>query len=159
MFMTARRHPLDLRIPPPLVAAACAGGAWWAARETPTLLMSLPAKLPVAVAIAAVGVLLAVVGVLTFLRARTTIHPLTPERSSALVTGGIYRWTRNPMYLGMAVVLLGWTWWIDHPAGFAGIAVFVGFITRFQIMPEERALAERFGTAFAEYRFSVRRWL
>ena len=87
------------------------------------------------------------------------MNPLKPETSSRLVTSGIYRHTRNPMYLGMAVVLLGWAAWLGSAWSLLGIAMFAAYITRFQILPEETALQRIFGAEFDEYRERVRRWL
>lgn len=105
------------------------------------------------------GAVLGAAGVAQFLQAKTTVHPLHPERASMLVTGGVYRITRNPMYLGLATFLLAYGFYRMHPAGLAGLVFFVAVITRLQILPEERALAARFGRAFDEYRQRVRRWI
>jgi protein-S-isoprenylcysteine O-methyltransferase Ste14 len=72
---------------------------------------------------------------------------------------GVYRWTRNPMYLGMAVLLLAWGLWLANGAALAVISLFVAYLNRFQIAPEERALQARFGDEFTAYRARVRRWL
>jgi len=106
---------------------------------------------------AAVSVGLA--GVVAFRRARTTVNPLQPERASALVTGGIYRHTRNPMYLAVATMLLAWGLWLGNALGPLGAVLFVAWMDRLQIPPEERALAALFGEEFERYRRKVRRWL
>ena len=82
-----------------------------------------------------------------------------PERASALVERGIYRHTRNPMYLGLLCLLLGWTLALGQWAALLGPLVFVVYITRFQIVPEERVLLAHFGAAYDDYRQRVRRWL
>jgi len=94
-----------------------------------------------------------------FRRRDTTVNPIHPERSNALVTDGPYRWTRNPMYLGYAIALLGWSLWLAQPAGLVGAALFVAWIDRLQIPAEEAALQARFGRAYDAYRARVRRWL
>jgi protein-S-isoprenylcysteine O-methyltransferase Ste14 len=101
----------------------------------------------------------AVAGVLEFRRARTTVNPTTPQAATSMVRSGIYRHTRNPMYLGMLLVLAGWAVWLASLAAVAVLPVFVLYLNRLQIEPEERALASRFGADFEEYRRSVRRWL
>ena len=98
-------------------------------------------------------------GLIAFLRARTTPNPLQPQQASTLVTDGIYRCTRNPMYLGMALALLGWAGWLAHPLALACIPLAMAWLQRFQIQPEERILEQRFGEAFRRYRQRVRRWL
>jgi protein-S-isoprenylcysteine O-methyltransferase Ste14 len=86
-------------------------------------------------------------------------HHGQPAAASSLVTGGIYRWTRNPMYLGMALALAGWGLYLGNFGALALVGLFVMYIDRYQIDPEERALTARFGDAFAAYRRRVRRWL
>ena len=92
-------------------------------------------------------------------RARTTVNPLRPERASALVTTGVYRITRNPMYVGMALMLLAWAVLLASPAALAGPVTFIAYMNRFQIGPEEDALDTLFGPDYAAYRSRVRRWL
>ena len=97
-------------------------------------------------------------GVRTIRRADTTLNPLKPETSSALVTSGIYRYTRNPMYLGMATWLLAWSAWLGTPIGLLGAPLFMLYMNQFQIGPEERALRTLFGAEFEAYAARVRRW-
>lgn len=150
---------LELRIPPPLAALAVAGAMWGVAP-----LISLPA-LPTtirqlaALLLAAAGVAITVGGVISFRRAQTTINPLKPETSTFLVSTGIYAVTRNPMYLGMLMVLVAWATYLSSIWALLGPVAFMLYITRFQIVPEERALETLFGTSFAEYKERVRRWL
>ena len=95
----------------------------------------------------------------SFRRARTTVNPLKPESASALVISGIYRHTRNPMYLGFAIILLGWCVLLGSAWAVLGVAGFVLYIGRFQIRPEERALRELFGAEFDAFCSRVRRWV
>lgn len=95
---------------------------------------------------------------LAFKRAGTTVNPLRPATSTQLVTGGVYRYTRNPMYLGHALMLCGWTVYLGHGLAYVLVPLFVAYVTRFQIQPEERALAQRF-VDYAAYCRQVRRWL
>ena len=75
------------------------------------------------------------------------------------LTTGLYRVTRNPMYLGMLLVLFGWAVFLSNLAALLIAPLFALYITRFQIIPEERVLAEKFGAAFMAYQSQVRRWL
>ena len=129
------------------------GLAWVA----PALTFPIPSAL--AYPVAAVGVSLDAVALFHFLRNRTTINPLKPESASALVTGGIYRLTRNPMYLGLATLLLAWAIYLGNLAALAGVPVFILYMNGFQVAAEERALEARFGAEYAAYRARVRRWL
>jgi len=148
---------LENRVPPPIVAACVAVVMLGAAWALPTPAFNLPSVFSLLIALA--GASLGVVGVLQFLRAKTTVNPLQPGAASALVTGGIYRFTRNPMYLGMAAMLLAWAVYLSNIAALAVLPLFVLYMNRFQIGPEERALQARFGAEFEAYRARVRRWV
>lgn len=146
-------------MPPPLVAAVFALFMWLVAIAFPALDLDLPARSELAAVFVAVAVGIGAAALLGFRRAKTTVNPLKPEASSALVTGGIYRWTRNPMYLAMLLVLIGWACIVANLAALVMLPLFVSTLNRLQIEPEERALRARFGAEFENYRRKVRRWL
>lgn len=125
----------------------------------PGLAYVLPARLPMAVLLALAGLALDMSGLIAFHRAKTTLNPRSPERSTSIVRSGPYRFTRNPMYLGLALMLLGFCAYLANPATVVAVAVFIAYITRFQIIPEERLLHAKFGESYAQYKRSVRRWL
>jgi protein-S-isoprenylcysteine O-methyltransferase Ste14 len=150
---------LELRVPPPVVTATFALLMWLIAHPLPFLDVQLPARIPVAAVFLAISLLIGAAALLGFRKAKTTINPMKPDASTALVTGGIYRWTRNPMYLGMLAILIGWACIVSNWAALAMLPLFVAYLNRFQIEPEERALRERFGAEFETYRRRVRRWL
>ena len=139
----------------------CAGLMKLLASWLPLAALPLPpaAATGLALVLAAAGAVSGMAGVVAFARQRTSVNPHRPERTSALVTGGIYRFTRNPMYLGMLCFLLAWALWLSTPLALLGVALYVGYLNRFQIGPEERVLEERFGTRFTSYCATVRRWL
>ncbi len=148
---------LECRVPPPVVTLVVAAGMWRVARAWPG---ALPAGARLAgPVLAALGVALALWGVLAFRRASTTVHPLHPDKASTLVIAGPNRWTRNPMYVGMLLVLAGWGVWLGGGVALTGIAGGWGWLHRFQVLPEERALIARFGAAYEVYRARVRRWV
>lgn len=142
-----------------LVASIAGGLIWLADRYAPLARLEFTLRREAAVVIAAAGLAIAVAGVVSFRRARTTVNPLNPAATSALVVSGIYRITRNPMYLGVLMCLLGWALYLGGAGGFVWPAVFVAWMNRFQIVPEERALRARFGAGFENYRACVRRWI
>ena len=150
---------LELKVPPPVVALILAIAMWLAASAWNALAFALPAGLAIAIAVAALGGVISTAGLVSFRRARTTVSPTTPDAASSLVATGIYRVTRNPMYLGFVLVLTGWAIYLTNAVAFAGPLLFVLYIDRFQIVPEERALAAKFGTAFDDYRRRTRRWI
>ena len=150
---------LELRVPPPIVGGLVAAAMWAIASIGPALPFAPGVATAIAVGLALAGVTFDLLGLLAFRAHRTTVNPLRPERASALVTNGIYRVTRNPMYVGMAVLLVAWAVYLHAAVAFAGPILFVAYLTRFQIVPEERVLRERFGEAFTAYAARVRRWL
>ena len=116
-------------------------------------------RLSVAFALVASGAAVALGGVISFRRARTTVNPLKPETSANLVSTGVYSFTRNPMYLGMALILVAWGVYLSSAWSLVGPVLFALYITRFQIIPEERVLDRLFGEPFADYKKRVRRWV
>ncbi|KTD98058.1 methyltransferase family protein [Pseudoalteromonas sp. H71] len=106
-----------------------------------------------------IGCVSCVAGVVSFKLAKTTVNPSKPEQASKLVTSGIYRISRNPMYLGFAFILAGWGVWLSSVWAMLGVVGFIGYLTLFQIIPEERALTKLFGEEFTAYKARVRRWL
>ena len=150
---------LDNRIPPPLIGLACVGLAWASARYLPEFAYASPFRIWIAAALVLAGIGFDVSGLLVFRRARTTINPLSPDKSTAIVRSGPYAFTRNPMYVGMALILLGYCVFLANAAAVLAVAVFCAYITWFQIIPEERMLLRKFGEAYAAYMRSVRRWV
>ena len=108
---------------------------------------------------AEIGVLVTTVSAFSILRRKTTLSPLSPEKSSTVVTTGLYAVSRNPIYLGLLLVLVGWCLYLANWAAALLLPAFVAYMNRFQIAPEERALSARFGAEFDAYRTSVRRWI
>lgn len=150
---------LELRIPPLAVVAAFAIAIGLVTVYVPLIRVPLPAHRYAAAALVIIGLLLALAGVLQFRRARTTVNPMSPDKASAVVSSGLYRWSRNPMYLGMALLLFGVAAWGSTLAGYLLVPVFCWYLTRFQIIPEEKALLAAFGQEFSEYMSRVRRWI
>jgi len=150
---------LELKVPPPAVALVIAVLMWLLSLLAPALAFTIPARLLIAIILAIAGVATAVAGVTTFARAKTTVNPTTPQKSSSLVSWGIYSITRNPMYLGLLLELTAWTIFLSNPLPFLLLPAYMIYINRFQIAPEERALASLFGRDFAAYQSRVRRWI
>jgi protein-S-isoprenylcysteine O-methyltransferase Ste14 len=132
---------------------------WLVGEALPSLTVAFPWPLQVAVGCAAMGCLTALAGVVALCEARTTVNPTAPEASSTMVASGVYRWSRNPMYLGFLLAIVGWGVHLANVVALVLIPAFVMYIGRFQIKPEERALAAKFGAQYIEYARKVRRWL
>jgi protein-S-isoprenylcysteine O-methyltransferase Ste14 len=150
---------LEHRIPPPVIDATFALAMWGVARLLPGLSADWPGRTPASVALALAGGLVALAGLIAFRRHRTTFNPLRPESASALVSTGVYAFTRNPMYLGMLLVLVAWALYLSNLAAAALVPLFVPCLNRLQILPEERVLRAKFGAAFDAYAARVRRWI
>lgn len=150
--------PLETRIPPPLVLLAC-GGLAWALSQVAATRWLLPGAIAMGTALVLLGVAFNVVPKLAFRRAGTTVNPLRPGRTVQLVCSGLHRRSRNPMYLGHALILLGLALALRNASALLAVPAYMLYITRYQVVPEERALLERFGREYERYRSQVRRWL
>jgi protein-S-isoprenylcysteine O-methyltransferase Ste14 len=151
-------NALELKIPPPLIALFLAILMWL----TPALAgpaIPLGLRRGVALALLCFGLSIAVSGIVAFRRARTTVNPIKASSASALVSNGVYRFTRNPMYLGLLLELIAWAMFLSNPLALLLLPVYVLYIYRFQIIPEERVLTSLFGAEYTAYKESVRRWL
>jgi protein-S-isoprenylcysteine O-methyltransferase Ste14 len=150
---------LELKIPPPIVALLIAAAMWGIASVSPSLDIPMFIREIITLLLFLVGGVIALPGFVALLRAGTTFNSMKPKATSSLVTGGIYRVTRNPMYLSVLLILVAWAIYLSSPLALIGPVAFVLYINRFQIIPEERALEKMFGIAYAEYKNNVRRWL
>jgi protein-S-isoprenylcysteine O-methyltransferase Ste14 len=150
---------LELRIPPVVLVLLVGGAMSCVARLFPQAELVVPGRrlwITLSVALA-VGVTAA--GISAFRRHETTVNPRTPDQATSLVSNGIYRFSRNPMYLGFLLLLAGWGFYVSNWAAALLLPFFVIYMNRFQIRPEERALQARFGAEFEKYAATVRRWL
>jgi len=150
---------LELKIPPVAVFLILAAGMWLLSRVAPALDFELPYAPLIAVLTAVPGLVIAVAGVREFRRRSTTVNPMKPGEASSMVTNGVYRLTRNPMYLGLACCVFAWGLYLQNFASLLGVVLFVTYMTLFQIKPEERALQKSFGEQYGHYISQVRRWI
>ena len=150
---------LELKVPPPIVALVTAVLMWLISRSVPLFAFVFPARNAFAIGLVAAGLIIGILGVLTFRRAKTTVNPTKPQSSSSLVSWGVYRVTRNPMYLGGLLILIGWAIFLSTPIGFLFLPGYILYIDLFQIVPEERVLTTLFGQDFIAYKSRARRWL
>jgi len=149
---------LDNKIPPPIVCLIVAIAMWVTASSSPAIDIGHTLRLALAISFGVFGLVMALLGFRAFGEAKTTINPVMIETASSLVTTGVYRYTRNPMYIGLASLLVAWAIYLAAPLTLLGPVAFVLFITRFQIIPEERALRRIFGEPYDDYCARVRRW-
>lgn len=148
-----------VRIPPVMLCVICGVVCWAAALLLPSLTLRAPILNAVGWLFLLLGISILAASVTAFLRARTTVNPISPDKATKLVTGGLYRFSRNPMYLAMLTMLLGAAGIIGNVASFLGPILFMASITLLQIRPEETALKAVFGEEYSIYQSRVRRWL
>ena len=159
MNRSGRQHVLELKTPPVVIGALTAALMWIASSATPSFAFVISGRSWCAAVMMLTGAIISGLGVASFRRAKTTVNPMKPESSTVLVDSGIYRLTRNPMYLGFLVVLLGWAIFLSNLVAFLLLPAFIFYMNRFQIEPEDKALVARFGQTFVAYKTRVRRWL
>lgn len=152
-------HGLDLKVPPVVLMLLTGAVMWVITWATPAFEFVFSERLICAMVAVVIGIAVAGMGVFSFRRGKTTVNPMKPDSSSALVVSGIYRLTRNPMYLGILLLLIGWGIFLSNALAFLVLPGFVFYMNQFQIEPEERVLARLFGQAFVTYRTQVRRWI
>lgn len=152
-------HWLQNKVPPVILVLLFGLIIWVIAIATIQVPVEQGTRLILALGLLGLGVFFCVSGVVSFRRAKTTVNPLSPGSASSLVSSGIYRYSRNPMYVGFALMLLAWAAYLFAPVSIIGVAGFMVYMNKFQIEPEENALRELFGQEFSEYAQRVRRWL
>ena len=150
---------LELKVPPPVLALCLALLMWFTSLLVPSVVVPFGVRLGVALALVVIGQSISISGIVSFRRAKTTINPVKPSAASSLVTSGVYRVTRNPMYLGLLVTLVAWAVFLSNLVALLAAPLFVLYMNRFQINPEERVLSSLFGAEYAVYKEKVRRWL
>lgn len=149
---------LETKIPPPIVAVIFGLGMWALATIFPVVDLS-SVRIAAAAVVAIAAAIFALSGIVSFRRAKTTINPVNPENASSLVSSGIYGVSRNPMYVGLALLLVAWAVYLSSLWSLVGVVGFILYVNRFQITPEERTLTTLFGEQFLSYQATVRRWL
>jgi protein-S-isoprenylcysteine O-methyltransferase Ste14 len=150
---------LELKVPPPIVALVLALLMWLTPAIAGLVQMPYLARVLCAVVLVCVGQGIGIAGMVAFRRAKTTVNPVKASLASSLVIRGVYRYTRNPMYVGLLLTLLAWAVFLANPFAVLWVVVYVLYITRFQIIPEERVLTSLFGAEYEAYKARVRRWV
>lgn len=150
---------LDARLPPPLLLVLLGAAMWAVTAQVPGFTLRHAAIDAVAAVLALVGLVAIGLPKLAFARMRTTVNPLRPSNATSLVTHGLHGVSRNPMYIGQVLVLAAWALHLGHAIAALCVPLQIAWLTRFQILPEERALEARFGDAWRAYRARVPRWL
>ncbi|WP_353303577.1 methyltransferase family protein [Sessilibacter corallicola] len=150
---------LELKIPPPVIGITTAVLMWFIAQNTLQVAIPIETRMVLAAVFVGIGLVFDASSILRFFKKKTTINPLKPSNTTQLVTTGIYSVSRNPMYLGLLLILMGWFFYLSAPISFLGIIFYLVYITVFQIIPEERILETIFGESFLTYKTKTRRWI
>ncbi|MBS9777871.1 MAG: isoprenylcysteine carboxylmethyltransferase family protein [Gammaproteobacteria bacterium] len=129
------------------------------AKTFPSKDLVIPEKNIISTVILFLGITITLLGVIEFRKKNTTLDPRHPEKTQQLVTTGIYRLSRNPMYLGFLITLISWFIALANIVSFMVIPFFVVFINRFQIKPEETLLLQKFSSVYSQYCKKSRRWI
>ena len=148
---------MNNKIPPPIITLICGMGIYFSRPLFPKYnYISIDI---IATSFLLLGIIILITAVLSFKRQSTTVSPLQPEKASYLVVSGIFKYSRNPMYLGMLLILISMTIKFNFVGGILIIFAFITFITKFQIIPEETALERLFGKEFTRYKKKTKRWV
>ena len=150
---------LENKIPPPILTVIIAATMWGVTKIQSPITMESHLRTGLMLALGAIAFAFGIGGIVTFRIAKTTINPVQIDRASRVVTGGIYRLSRNPMYVGLTALLAVWAVFLAAPMTLTGPIVFALFTHRFQILPEERVMTAKFGREYLDYKRRVRRWV
>lgn len=150
---------LELKIPPPFIALICAVLMWVLGRLFADFDFDFSYRKLISALLLSTGISIDLLALFKFRQKQTTINPMKPDKSTELVITGIYKLSRNPMYLGLVFILCSGVMFLGNAASLIMLPVFIFYITKFQILPEETIMQEKFPESFSEYKQKVRRWL
>tara|TARA_S200000501_G_C20641700_1_gene663536 strand:+ start:301 stop:747 length:447 start_codon:yes stop_codon:yes gene_type:complete len=145
------------KVPPPIITLICGFLIYLSKPFFPELIFNYANILSLFFLI--LGLSIIVISFRLFKKEKTTINPIMIEKASLLVTSGVFKYSRNPMYLGMVLILISISIKFNFYGGVLIVAVFFFFITYFQIIPEEKAMLKLFGKEFIKYKKQTRRWI
>jgi protein-S-isoprenylcysteine O-methyltransferase Ste14 len=148
---------METRIPPPIVTLVF-GLSIYFSREI-FQVVEIKYSFYIGILLLILGLAILISAVRLFRKDKTTVNPLSPEQATKLVTDGIFKYSRNPMYLGMVFILSSMAVFFNLIGGIILIALFCFYITKFQIIPEERAMSNLFSQDFNKYKQATRRWI
>ena len=148
---------METKIPPPLVTLIFGLSIYFSRELFPTI--EIKYSFYVGIFLLLLGFLILISAVRLFRIDQTTVNPLSPKQATKLVTEGVFKFSRNPMYLGMACVLASLAMFFNIIGGIVFIALFCAYITKFQIVPEEKAMLDLFSEDFDQYKQTTRRWI
>jgi len=148
---------MNNKIPPPIVTFIC-GLSIYFSRPLFSEKIYIYSNI-ISVSLFFFGAAFIVLAASSFKKHKTTISPLHPEKTSALVISNVFKYSRNPMYLGMLFILISLAIRYNIIGGIIAISIFIFFITKFQIKPEEVQMKKLFGEKYAQYKKRTRMWI
>lgn len=149
---------MKLKIPPIFVFLAFGLLMYLVSRFLPVGYFDFFGRTYLIVVLSVMAMVVILIALIQFMRSKTSVDPSNPAKASKLISTGIYHYSRNPMYLGMLLLLLAWGLWLGNAFNTLSAAGFVGYMNKFQIIPEEEVLSKVFGKAYTQYCTLVRRW-
>lgn len=149
----------ETRFPPPLVMLVSAAIMWCSHHWLRIAELTPSAWRLLSIIVALSGLSIVVIAFRQFQKAKTTINPLDPSQASRIVSTGIFSVSRNPMYVGFSLLLAAWAIFLRSTSPWIFVVGFIAYMTRFQILPEELALEQKFGSEYLVYKRNVARWI
>lgn len=150
---------MKTKIPPPVVAILTAVIIWLISEFDTVARLEVPYLIPIAVVVFLGGLVINITSLLAFRRAKTAVNPMNPEKASTLVTTGVFKFSRNPMYLSLLVMLTAMVIWLGSPLAICCLVIYVLYMNKLQIEPEEAAMEKLFTHDYANYKSEVGRWI
>lgn len=150
---------LALKIPPLIVLILFSGCMWLTSNNVDSDIVNTQYNIAILLSTIMIALVIVTASAYSFKKSKTTVNPTVPSESSALVTSGIYRYTRNPMYLSFALILMGWSAYLSTLQFLIYVPLFIIYMNYLQIKPEEKALLKIFGQTYLDYKNNVRRWI
>ena len=146
-----------IKIPPPLIVLVLIVSIYFSSKKID--LINIPLQLEISIFVLSAGILIFVNPVLQFIKSKTTVNPIQFEDVNKLVTSGIFKYSRNPMYLGMLMIVLSTSIFYLNIYSILTPLLFMLWINKFQIKREEEFLIEKFGDEYLSYKKKTRRWI
>jgi protein-S-isoprenylcysteine O-methyltransferase Ste14 len=150
---------MTFRIPPLIQYLLCASLVWAISQFLPSFTVNHVFLKAAGGLLLLCGVTLLGSAVLAFIKHKTSVNPVNLDQTQCLVTNGFYRYSRNPMYLGFLLLLIGQAACLRNLTALIAPMIFYAVMTTLQIKPEEKALTLKFGEAYIAYCQKTRRWL
>ncbi|MHA2713533.1 methyltransferase family protein [Vibrio owensii] len=150
---------LELKVPPVALFLLMVLLMYWLKDVVPEMKITVPFVEFVTAGLVLIAGFVGIAGVYEFRKAKTTVNPVKPETASMVVDTGVFAYTRNPMYVALLLVIIAIGLWWQHLSVILCGALFVAYMNRYQIKPEERALERLFGEDYLDYKNQVRRWI